>query len=290
MSELFKKLEMPVLTDLHAKWPEGVDVETSTPVLPDLYAGEPIVVTARASGLKGDVSIKGCIGSQPWKAVLSLGSPSHGSGVAKLWARDKIDNLVNDLFGDGNPEETRKQVIALALEHSLVTEFTSLVAVDSTPARPGEERLISQNVPVNLPRGWDHVNEFDRLGHASLKRSILSNIRPIAPRVLPQLAAQNSGSTTDASRSSVGLATGVASPLNSPPSPPSQQRQHHYKLFLQTGKNSGVSVETGGHSELWTDSSDIEATQSSADKLKDDELACRMSMGTENHPMPQKGH
>jgi Ca-activated chloride channel homolog len=252
MSGLFKKLEMPVLTDLHATWPEGVDVETSTPALPDLYAGEPVVVMARASDLKGELSIKGCIGKQPWRAVLSLGSPSHASGVAKLWARDKIDNLMIDLFGPGNPDETRKQVVTLALEHSLVTEFTSLVAVDSTPARPGEERLTSQNVPVNLPRGWDQAKVFGRPGQANLAQNKVSYDLLLAAPVMQRSAPQASGPITNSF----------------------VRNYSHSNVLLPRRKISGAGVEVGHHSELWAPSSDIKTAQQPVGKSADDKINC----------------
>jgi Ca-activated chloride channel family protein len=44
----------------------------------------------------------------------------------------------------GVPLETiRPEVVALALEHQLVTRFTSLVAVDRTPVRPRADPLRS---------------------------------------------------------------------------------------------------------------------------------------------------
>ena len=50
-------------------------------------------------------------------------------------------------------------IARLGLEFSLVTRETSLVAVDRTPARPRGSRLTEQELPLNLPHGWD----FDHL-------------------------------------------------------------------------------------------------------------------------------
>jgi Ca-activated chloride channel family protein len=46
-------------------------------------------------------------------------------------------------------------VIEVALRHHLVSQFTSLVAVDRTPARPGHEAVRSRRLPVSLPAGWE---------------------------------------------------------------------------------------------------------------------------------------
>ena len=56
-------------------------------------------------------------------------------------------------------ETNRDEIVGLALEHHLVTTFTSLVAVDRTPTRPDGARLSRADLPLNLPAGW----EFDKV-------------------------------------------------------------------------------------------------------------------------------
>jgi Ca-activated chloride channel family protein len=43
--------------------------------------------------------------------------------------------------------------VATALEHHLVSKFTSLIAVDKTPVRPSSANLDKQQVPNLLPYG-----------------------------------------------------------------------------------------------------------------------------------------
>ena len=47
MSALFAKLEKPVMMGLKAEWPAGTSVEAWPDPLPDLYAGEPVVLSAK---------------------------------------------------------------------------------------------------------------------------------------------------------------------------------------------------------------------------------------------------
>ncbi len=54
----------------------------------------------------------------------------------------------------------RKDAVAVALKHRLVTTYTSLVAVDETRARPEGEPLNSVEVPRNLPNGMDYEKIF----------------------------------------------------------------------------------------------------------------------------------
>jgi Ca-activated chloride channel family protein len=58
------------------------------------------------------------------------------------------------------PEDADKAILALALEHQLVTRLTSLVAVDKTPSRPEGEPLKLSELPINLPAGWDFEKVF----------------------------------------------------------------------------------------------------------------------------------
>jgi len=158
MRTLFDKLESPAVTNLSASFSVGADV---TPiVLPDLYRGEPVALTARAGTLAGTLEIKGLIGDRPWVVTLPLENAAPGSGLSKLWARRKIaDAEVARTLRTITADEADKRILALALDHHLVTRLTSLVAVDRTPSRPEGARLTQAEIPLNLPAGW----EFDKV-------------------------------------------------------------------------------------------------------------------------------
>jgi Ca-activated chloride channel family protein len=69
-----------------------------------------------------------------------------------------------DSLRENAPEpEVRTAVVALALDHHLVTKYTSLVAVDRTPARPDAAALRSAAMPTNLPEGWTYEAVFGEL-------------------------------------------------------------------------------------------------------------------------------
>ncbi len=54
----------------------------------------------------------------------------------------------------------RKEIVNTALEHHLVSKYTSLLAVDITPARKRDEYLQQHVMPVNLPAGWKYKKVF----------------------------------------------------------------------------------------------------------------------------------
>ena len=93
--------------------------------------------------------------------TLPLANAAEGAGLSKVWARRKIaDAEIARTLRQASPEDADKTILALALEHQLVTRLTSLVAVDKTPSRPDGEPLKVTDLPLNLPAGWDFEKVF----------------------------------------------------------------------------------------------------------------------------------
>jgi Ca-activated chloride channel family protein len=160
MRGLFSKLENPAVTGLSAKFSDS-RADMTPAVIPDVYRDEPLVLAARLDKLAGSLEIKGRIGERPWVVTLPLASAAEGKGLSKLWARRKIsDAEIARTTRQVNPEDADKAILALALEHQLVTRLTSLVAVDKTPSRPQGEPLKLTELPLNLPAGWDFAKLF----------------------------------------------------------------------------------------------------------------------------------
>ena len=164
MAELFAKLEHPVLSDIAVEWPADLNAQSSPEKLPDLYLGEPIVLSALVQGpLTGKVSVRGQAGGESWVAEFDLANAHGGKGMGVIWARRKVDALMDSINEGANREEVRQQIVDIALKHHIVTRYTSLVAVDVTPARPEGEDLDIQAVPANLPDGGSHAGYFGSL-------------------------------------------------------------------------------------------------------------------------------
>lgn len=163
MTELFAKLETPVMKELEVRWPQGLHAESWPARLPDLYAGEPLVLTAVLENLAGEALVTGRRDGKLWEARIALRQSASGQGIALLWAREKIASLM-DALREGTPEdEVRARVIELATTHRLVTKYTSFVAVDKTPAREATEALKLAAIPTLLPEGWEYDRVFGEL-------------------------------------------------------------------------------------------------------------------------------
>jgi Ca-activated chloride channel family protein len=60
-------------------------------------------------------------------------------------------------------DAVRAKVLQVALAHHLVSDFTSLVAVDVTPTAPKGEACVPRPIPVHLPAGWSYEHVFGGL-------------------------------------------------------------------------------------------------------------------------------
>ncbi|MFD0936588.1 marine proteobacterial sortase target protein, partial [Methylobacterium trifolii] len=157
---LFSKLESPAVTDLVATFSEEGAEVTPTP-LPDLYQGEPVVLSARMPEGAGSLTITGRVGDRPWRRTLPLSAAVEGRGISKVWARANIDEAeAARITGRLSPTAADATILNLALEHKLMTRLTSLVAVDATPRRPAGTPLAEVDLPLNLPAGWDFASVF----------------------------------------------------------------------------------------------------------------------------------
>jgi Ca-activated chloride channel family protein len=87
MAALLEKIDAPVLQDVEIRWADGTPVETFPERVPDLYLGEPVVVSASGATFARTVIVSGTSGNQPWSVALTPSSSPSASGVGALWAR-----------------------------------------------------------------------------------------------------------------------------------------------------------------------------------------------------------
>jgi Ca-activated chloride channel family protein len=161
-SDLFMKLEQPALTDIRIELPSDLELEMLPQRIPDLYAGEPLLVAFHGAELPDWVGVHGQLGAQPWSSRVTLDGGQQGAALAPEWGRRKIAELMtrlHDAETDDTRQTLREDVVSTALTYHLVSQYTSLVAVDMTPARKQNELIKRHTLKTNLPKGWsyDHV-------------------------------------------------------------------------------------------------------------------------------------
>lgn len=160
MTALLDRLQRPAVHDLKVSV-DGTALELLPHRLPDLYAGEPLVLLGKGDTLKGRLTVSGLIGDTPWSQSVELGNAVDSPAVAKLWASRKIADVEAARASSETDEATADEAVAqIGLTYSLVTSQTSLVAVDETPSRAPDERLTQEDLPLLLPAGWDFDGLF----------------------------------------------------------------------------------------------------------------------------------
>jgi Ca-activated chloride channel family protein len=151
MTGLFSQLESPMLREIDVQWSDP-GAEAWPARVPDLYLGEPLVVTARTGAGSGPVNVSGLRGGDAWQDSFPAAAEFKGAGIDKLWARKKIQALTDSLRDGGNWDEVKRQITELGLRHHLVTDHTSLVAIDEAPTAPAGIEPVTHFLSVNPPQ------------------------------------------------------------------------------------------------------------------------------------------
>jgi Ca-activated chloride channel family protein len=146
---LFKKLERPVLSDITIDQAGWSGLEQYPEKIADLYEGEPIVLAIKAGSLPPQAVLHGQTGTKPWSLPVSLENTAAQGGLSVYWARQKIAALTDETYKGGVEETIRRAVLDVALTHHLVSQYTSLVAVDVTPARPTDRPAAERDQATN---------------------------------------------------------------------------------------------------------------------------------------------
>ena len=151
---LRRYIDTPVLTGIDVKFTgfDAYDIEPGA--IPDLFASRPIVVFGKWRGkLAGSIQISGKTGRGEYQTSVPVSASSaHMSHAAlrQLWARNRIGVLSD--FGPGNPSEKRvAEITSLGLSYSLLTRYTSFVAVQEIVRTAEGADDVDQ--PLPMPAG-----------------------------------------------------------------------------------------------------------------------------------------
>jgi Ca-activated chloride channel family protein len=199
-TSLFKKLETPALTNIEIEIStddEADEYEIFPKIVPDLYAGETATLVIKGNDLPENIIIRGDYGNTEWQhnaelkpapqatsratSQASSRAASQG-GIRVAWAREKITALMDQLHDAsntaGNDEQRqsiKQQVIDTALQHYLVSRYTSMVAVDVTPVNT-DGMLYRERLKNNLPHGWKNQSSVDGIMLAQASTGSMLNL------------------------------------------------------------------------------------------------------------------
>lgn len=174
----YERIESPVLTDVRIDF-EGLHaVDVYPNQVADVWAERPLYIHARYDRPgRGRVILSGYREGRPYRQELDVALPARHDGneaIASMWARSRVGSLMDRdlraLQSGSYPDDLKEEVVRVALEHGLVTQFTSFVAVeDRIVNEGGVQRRVT--VPVELPDGVSYEGIFgDRAGQEELAR------------------------------------------------------------------------------------------------------------------------
>lgn len=134
-ASLSRKLLRPAATNVRITF-QGADVYDVEPKnVPNLFHGTPVRLYGRykSSGL-AKVQVQAEINGQPFDQTAQISLPSNESAnaeIPRMWAWHRISQLLRDADRQGTREQVRPEVVRLAEEYSIVTEFTSFIVLEN---------------------------------------------------------------------------------------------------------------------------------------------------------------
>ncbi len=156
---LRKMIESPVLTQVKARF-EGLDVYDVEPAqLPDVLGGRPVVLFGKWRGevgapVNGKLIIEGRAADGPYRNELSTQGREDqtSSALRHLWARQRIASLSDQEALEGGSAQ-KAAITALGLKYSLLTQYTSFIAVDQRVRNPNPALTPKVDQPSPMPEG-----------------------------------------------------------------------------------------------------------------------------------------
>ncbi|MEJ5253254.1 MAG: VWA domain-containing protein [Chthonomonadetes bacterium] len=146
VSAFYNAINVPILADLKL-FCEGVEAYDIYPRdIPDLFAGDQIVVTGRYRGSgRGALVLEAMSRQQRERIRHVVDFPERAESmdfIPRLWAVRKIGYLIDDLRLRHN-QEVIDEIVRLAKEYGVVTEFTSfLIDEDMITAQANEDIVL----------------------------------------------------------------------------------------------------------------------------------------------------
>jgi len=158
MQLLLKQLKNPALKELKIVDENAQAMDFWPKPIPDLYFSEPLMVAVKLNKGQKQINVVGQSANGEFKAKLNLVEIKQGDSISRIWARQKIKSL---LLYKNSPnktaQDTKQQVLDLALKHHILSPYTAFVAVDSGPISEKEianKAKETHRVEGMRPAGW----------------------------------------------------------------------------------------------------------------------------------------
>lgn len=191
MTDLFNQISRPLMQKVMLSWSMEA-VETFPKNIPDLYAGQPLMISARwlknktneqshnnkQGKLKAEsfIKVSGQLAAVAWQEKIDITNVKEAGvnlnsaessfdvkqlniGVAQWWAKEKIDHLIG-LHRRSLIEQKvtlKSEITNLALEHHLLSPYTSFIAIEEEITRKEGAPLKSKAIQNLMPKGSTQI-------------------------------------------------------------------------------------------------------------------------------------
>ncbi len=152
MDQFFLRVSHASMTDVQLEFDGAADVEYFPSRSFDLFVGRPIMVTGRFEGESPQrIVARGTIAGEERIVTAFATDATNRTALGPIWARTKITSLSNQAL-ETRDGDFKNEIRNLALEHGLVSAYTSFIAVDSLSRTEGDHG-VTVTVPVPTPQG-----------------------------------------------------------------------------------------------------------------------------------------
>ncbi|MET3494021.1 VIT and vWA domain-containing protein [Variovorax boronicumulans] len=150
-----RMVESPVLTNVKATFGslDVYDVEPQS--LPDVLGERPVIVFGKWRGeAKGRVIIEGQGANGPYRQEVRIDDRTRldTAALRTLWARHRIQSLSDQEALEGSAA-FKERITELGLKYSLLTQYTSFIAVDKVVRNLAPQNGVDVNQPLPMPQG-----------------------------------------------------------------------------------------------------------------------------------------
>ncbi len=159
VGQLVRKVQHPVLADLSIDDSPVDLLEVYPEQLPDLFAGEELVVFGRYSAARrnrtGRLIIMGRRDNRTERFAAEVTFPEHSTAndfIPQLWAARKIGFLSQAIRLNGPNKELIDEIRETALKYGLLSEYTSYLVQEPTEVALGEGRGGAGFMPARAAR------------------------------------------------------------------------------------------------------------------------------------------
>jgi Ca-activated chloride channel homolog len=156
-AERFRQMiDAPVLANPQVRF-AGLQVYDVEPVaLPDLFAQRPLVVFGKWRGeARGSLQVEGRGAAGPYRVEVPIRpemASASNQALGYLWARHKVSSLTDQEALEGDYAHSQA-ILDLGLKYSLLTAYTSFIAVDEQVRNPDPAAAASVKQALPLPQG-----------------------------------------------------------------------------------------------------------------------------------------